>query len=256
MFPFRFCLGLLACVLSTLDSTAQIMNDSPAWLAQIEASVIRYPACNQEVTCLECAVPPMQVGTLSLTKYFQQALPLPQTRALTGTVLVHVNLDANGTPCCRLVQNYTGSPHTQVQKLYLDRVVAGMPRWKPVRQDGRAVSSSTSLRLVFAGSAGLTAEPFFTGGLHPQLTDSLGIANSGWHWVTPPQSVPFLQTGEYAQFEFDISPSGKAHSVKVVRTNISTAQEAACRQAIEAATLQPVQKAHQQSRSYYSFIGK
>jgi hypothetical protein len=256
MFPYHFCLGLLACALGTFDSSAQIRNDSPAWLAQIEASVIRYPTCNQEVSCLECAVPPVQVSTLSLTKYFQQALPLPQTRALTGIVLIHINLDPNGTPCCRLVQNYTASPHAQVQALYLNRVVAGMPRWKPVRQDGRAVSSSTSLRLVFAGAAGISAEPFFPAGFHPQLTDSLGIANSGWHWATPPQVVPSLQAGEYAQFEFSISTSGKLHSLKVSRTNASMAQEAACRQALEAAALHPVREARQQNRSYYSFIGK
>lgn len=256
MFLFRLCLGLLACMLGAFDSTAQIVNTPPAVIAQIEASVIRYPACSQDVACLECAVPPVQVGNLSLSSYFQQALPLPQTRALTGIVLVHVDLDANGKPCCRLVQNYTGSPHALVQELCLDRAVADMPQWKPVRQDGRAVSSSTGLRLVFAGPAGLSAEPFFTGGLHPQLTDSLGITNSGWRWVTPPQPPPSLQAGEYAQFEFGISPSGKAHSVKMVRTNASMAQEAACRQALEAAALHPVRKARQQSRGYYSFIGK
>jgi hypothetical protein len=256
MFPFRLYLGLLACALGTFDSTAQIMDIPPAVIAQIEASVIRYPVCSQDVACLECAVPPVQVGNLSLSSYFQQALPSPQTRALTGIVLVHVDLDANGTPCCRLVQNYTSSAHAQVQALCLDRAVAGMPRWKPVRQDGRTVSSSTSLRLVFAGPAGLSAEPFFTGGLHPQLTDTLGIANSGWQWVTPPQPALSLQAGEYAQFEFGISPNGKAHSFKVVRTNASIAQEAACRQALEEAALQPVRKARQQNRSYYSFIGK
>ncbi|QIL78354.1 hypothetical protein [Hymenobacter sp. HDW8] len=225
-------------------------------IAQIEASFIRYPVCNQDVACLECAAVPVQVGSLRLTDYFRQALPLPQTNALTGMVLVHIDIDDEGVPCCRSVQNYTDSPHPQVQQLNLDRVVAAMPRWQLVRQNDHAVSSSTSLRFVFAGPAGFYAEPFFTGGLHPQLTDTLGMARSGWRWVVPPQPVVPLQAGEYAQFEFSIGPTGKVHSVNLARTNATAAQEASCRQALEAAALQPVQQAQQQDRGYFSFIGK
>lgn len=130
------------------------------WVAIMEKRLIRYAGCVDEPACLECATVPEQLGGVSLTAYFRQQLPPLQVQALTGMVLLHLNLDAAGGVCCRIVDNLTDQPHAQIKALHLDQVVARMPAWPPARQGPGAVSSSTVLRLVFDGAQGLRAEPF------------------------------------------------------------------------------------------------
>jgi hypothetical protein len=253
----------VACVLNAFLTNAQgrpvdvqHVSIPPAELARIEASVIRYAHCDQPIICLECAIAPTKVDTTSLTAYFQQALPAAQTRTLTGMILVDINLTAEGVPCCRLLQNYTQQSNERVQALLVDRAVARMPRWKPIRMAGKAVSSSTSLRLLFAGPAGLRAEAFFPGGFHPQLTDTLGLRRSGWRWVKPPAPIRALAAGEYAEFTFSISAQGRVYAVESGRTNMSVSQEQACRQVLEASLLAPLTAKAINSKSYYTFISK
>lgn len=130
------------------------------WVAIMEKRLIRYPGCAEEITCLECATVPEQLGGVSLTDYFRQQLPPLQVQALTGMVLLDLNLNAAGGVCCRIIDNLTDQPHAQIKALHLDQVVARMPAWPSARQGQKAVSSSTTLRLVFDGAHGLRAEPF------------------------------------------------------------------------------------------------
>lgn len=222
------------------------------WVALLRARLIKYAGCADETACLECATVPAQIGGVSLTDYFRQQLPL-QAQAFTGMVLVNLNLDAAGAVCCSSVQNLTDRPHEQVQALHLDQVVARMPAWRPVRVDGRPVSSSTALRLVFQGQQGVKAEPFFPGGLHPMFTDTSGLHQSGWTFVTHPRVIPLDGQPGYVEFTFGISATGLIHSVTTTRTNASAAQESACRRSLEGTHLQPAAGPTRATSSYYTF---
>ncbi|WP_143164286.1 hypothetical protein [Hymenobacter daecheongensis] len=197
---------------------------------------------------------PEQLGGVALTDYFRQQLPPLQVQALTGMVLLDLNLDAAGVVCCRIIDNLTDQPHAQIRALHLDQVVARMPAWRPVRVDGRSVSSSTALRLVFRGQQGVKAEPFFPGGLHPMFTDTSGLRQSGWTFVTHPRVVSLDGQPGYVEFTFSISATGIIHSVTTTRTNASAAQESACRRALEGAQLQPTAGPTRATSSYYTFI--
>ena len=125
-----------------------------------QGRVMDFPGCRYPSFGIDGRIPVASLASGAPNEFIHEHLPNKQTRKLQGIVLVQVMIDTLGRGCCNRIQNFTKASEEDIRALALDQVVAkGM--WQYVRPKSpyiQPVASSITLKLVFAGPGGYTAD--------------------------------------------------------------------------------------------------
>lgn len=138
----------------------------------IQGSIIDYEGCKYPSFAVDGGVTPAGLATGTPDEFFHHQLPVTSVRKLRGTLLVQVKIDTLGHGCCPRIQNFTKANDADIRALQFDQVVA-QGNWSYIRPQSKyrePVAASITLRLIFEGRNGFTANYMRIGNFVPAVS--------------------------------------------------------------------------------------
>jgi protein TonB len=147
-------------VLTTAERRAKLENDIAVWeenkrvaIAELAKMTPTYTDAKGIVVFNKAEVEPMfSGGKEAMMKYLNDNIVFPldaKDKGLEGAVFVDFVIGADGAVRDVVVTDATNEGVDQSFRNEAVRVVAGMPKWVPGRQHGKAVDVKYSLPVVF-----------------------------------------------------------------------------------------------------------